>query len=163
MLSWGYRVFGKIIMTMKQTEPGTEERRFRTQDMVDKWLEERQDMLVMYCQLAGLKSFSPERSETQLLRSFCQVLVDYMAFGHFEIYERITSGEERRGQVLRVAEEVYPRIAEVTEFAVAFNDKYDTSDHEQSLDRLDEDLSKLGEELASRVELEDRLIASLTQ
>ncbi len=150
-------------MTTKQVGVGGEERRTSTTNMVDKWLAERQDMLVMYCQLAGTAPFTPEHSEKQLLRTFCQVLVDYMAFGHFEIYERITSGGERRGEVLRVAEEVYPRIAEVTEFAVAFNDKYDISDHEQSMDKLDSDLSVLGEELASRIELEDRLIASLTR
>ncbi len=150
-------------MTTKRAGSGAEERRTSTYEMVDKWLAERQDMLVMYCQLAGTAPFTPDKSEKQQLRTFCQVLVDYMAFGHFEIYERITSGDERRGEVLRVAEEVYPRIAEVTEFAVAFNDKYDTSDHEQALDKLDKDLSVLGEELASRIELEDRLITSLTQ
>jgi len=154
---------GINIMTAKQAGSGVDDRRIRTHGMVDKWLAERQDMLVMYCQLAGTEPFTPEKPEKKLLRNFCQVLVDYMAFGHFEIYERITSGDERRGEVLRVAEEVFPRISEVTEFAVAFNDKYDISDHEQSLDRLDKDLSILGEELASRIELEDRLIASLTQ
>jgi regulator of sigma D len=129
--------------------------------MVDKWLAERQEMLVMFCQLAGLESYNPDRPEKVLLRDFCQVLVDYMAFGHFEIYGRITKGEERRANVVAVAEAAYPRISEVTEFAVAFNDKYDTSDHEQSLDHLHDDLSKLGEELASRVELEDQLVAAL--
>ena len=42
------------------------------------------------------------------------MLVDYSAFGHFEIYERIVAGRERRGQVVEIAREVYPRIAEAS-------------------------------------------------
>ena len=137
------------------------ERREKTQQMVDKWLVERQELFVKYGQLIGLESFNPNRPEKVLLRDFCQLLIDYMAFGHFEVYDRISSGKERRSNVLKVAEVVYPRISQVTEFAVAFNDKYDTSDHDQPLDHLDQDLSKLGEELASRVEMEDRLVAAM--
>jgi len=88
-------------------------------------------------------------------------MVDYIAFGHFEVYNRISQGDERRAQVLQIAEEVYPRIAEVAEVSVAFNDKYDTKEHEQPLDQLDEDLSVLGAELASRIELEDQVVKAL--
>ena len=137
------------------------ERRMRTRNMVDKWLVERQEMLVLYCQVAGLEPYTPDKPSKQLLRSFCQVLVDYIAFGHFEVYDRISRGEERRNQVLKIAEEIYPRVAEVTELAVAFNDKYDSEDHEQELGELDKDLSRLGSELASRIELEDQVVNAL--
>ncbi|WP_260291996.1 sigma D regulator [Sedimenticola hydrogenitrophicus] len=140
---------------------GGHERRIRTKDMVEKWLDERQQMLVLYCQLAGIDSFSPDKPEKQLLRDFCQLLIDYVAFGHFEVFDRITSGEERRGEVVRVADAAYAKIAEVTELVVAFNDKYDLSDHRQPLDNLTKDLSILGEDLASRIELEDRLVKAL--
>ncbi|MDF1527613.1 MAG: Rsd/AlgQ family anti-sigma factor [Sedimenticola sp.] len=138
-----------------------EERRARTKNMVDKWLAERQQMLVLYCKLAGVESFDPDKPEKQLLRDFCQLMVDYVAFGHFEVYDRITSGEERRGEVIKVAEAAYPRISEVTESVVSFNDKYDLADHEQSLEDLATDLSILGEELAGRIELEDKLVKAL--
>jgi regulator of sigma D len=65
-------------------------------------------------------------------------------------------------QVVEVAREVYPRIAEATEVAVEFNDKYDASDHTLDLHELDSDLSRLGEELAVRIEMEDRIIQALT-
>ena len=140
---------------------GGSERRKRTRDMVDKWLVERQEMLVLYCQVAGLEPYTPDKPSKQLLRSFCQVLVDYIAFGHFEVYDRISRGEERRNQVLKIAKEIYPKVAEVTELAVAFNDKYDSTDHEQELSELDDDLSRLGSELASRIELEDQVVNAL--
>lgn len=142
------------------TEPQNE-RRSGTRDMVDKLLVERQEVLVMFCRLAGLEPLSSEE-QGDILQRFCEVLVDYSAFGHFEIYERIIDGSERRGRVVEVAREVYPRIAEASEVAVEFNDKYDSSDHSLDLERLDSDLSKLGEELAVRIEMEDRIVDALT-
>ncbi len=138
-----------------------QERRVRTREMVEKWLQERQEMLVLYCQLAGLDPYTPDKPNKQLLKDFCQVLVDYVAFGHFEVYERISRGEERRLQVKRVAEEVYPRIAATTDTVVAFNDKYDSAGGEQMLEHLDDDLSRLGAELATRIEAEDMVVEAL--
>ncbi|MCB1758280.1 MAG: Rsd/AlgQ family anti-sigma factor [Gammaproteobacteria bacterium] len=146
---------------MSTEQVKTPDRRMQTRQMVDKWLRERQQMLVLYCQLAGLEPYTPDCSSKDLLRQFCQVMVDYIAFGHFEVYNRIGQGEERRADVLKVAEEVYPKIAQVAEISVAFNDKYDTQGSDGHLDELDEDLSSLGAELANRIELEDRVVQAL--
>ena len=147
---------------MTITEAGTTERREGTHEMVRKLLNERQEMLAMFCRVAGLEPFSDSKPSVDVLQEFCQVLVDYSAFGHFEIYERIVAGRERRAQVVEVAREVYPRIAEASEVAVEFNDKYDASDHTLDLNQLEHDLGKLGEELAIRIEMEDRIIQALT-
>lgn len=141
---------------------GAGERRAGTQDIVDKLLAERQEVLVMFCRVAGLEPYVAEASTKELLQDFCQLLVDYSAFGHFEIYQRIVNGDERREQVIKVAEEVYDKIAEASEVAVAFNDRYDAADHKLDLAHLGEDLSVLGEELAVRIEVEDRIISALT-
>jgi len=137
------------------------ERRLGTQDLVEKLLAERREMLVLFCRVAGLEPYTAERPTIDLLQEFCQVLVDYSAFGHFEIYQRIASGHERREQVIAVAEQVYPRIAEASETAVDFNDKYDAGDHAVVLADLPHDLSVLGEELAMRVEAEDLIVSAL--
>lgn len=147
---------------MTMTEQQKTDRRGRTQEMVRKLLSERQEMLSMFCRVAGLQPYSEPAPGADLLQEFCQVLVDYSAFGHFEIYERIVAGRERRVQVVTVAREVYPRIAEASEVAVEFNDKYDASNHRLDLHQLDRDLCKLGEELAVRIEMEDRIIQALT-
>lgn len=147
---------------MTMSEPTKNERRGRTHEMVRKLLDERQEMLMMFCRVAGLEPFKGAQPSADVLQEFCQVLVDYSAFGHFEIYERIVAGRERRAQVVAVARDVYPRIAEASEVAVEFNDKYDASDHMLDLKELDRDLSKLGEELAVRIEMEDRIIHALT-
>ncbi len=143
-----------------QTEVRTE-RRVRTQEMINKLLEERQEMLVLFCQVASLEPYTQSNPVKPKLQEFCQVLVDYIAFGHFEVYERIAQGKERRARVVQVAEKIYPKLAEATEVAVAFNDKYDTSEIDPLLENLPKDLSTLGEELAARIELEDRLVGAM--
>lgn len=147
---------------MNESQAHKTDRRERTHELVRKLLRERQEMLTMFCRVAGLEPFTDKKPSVNVLQEFCQVLVDYSAFGHFEIYERIVSGRERRARVVEVAREVYPRIAEASEVAVEFNDKYDASDHSLDLHELDQDLSRLGEELAVRIEMEDRIVQALT-
>ena len=146
---------------MSSRDERTRERRTNTQDLIDKLMKERQEMLVLFCQVAGLEPYRRSDSLDNLLQSFCQVLIDYTAFGHFEVFGRISEGNERRTGVVRVAEEIYPDFVLASEAAVAFNDKYDLSDHVLELDHLPEDLSRLGEELAVRIELEDQLLSSM--
>ena len=78
-----------------------------------------------------------------------------------ELYARVAEGKERRAEVLRIAKESYPRIAEITQRAVDFNDKYDRSEDDPASGALEADLSRLGEELAVRFELEDQLFRAL--
>ena len=98
---------------------------------------------------------SPSAGE---LEEFDQVLVDYIAAGHFGLYERIAEGKERRKAVSNLAIEIYPRIKQTTEIALAFDEKYNSENDQQDLSKLQGDLSHLGEELATRIELEDQLI-----
>ena len=143
----------------------TKDRRGRIEQTIDSLLSERQQVLVVYGQLIGLdKETAPSNEnkyDAQLLRAFCQVLVDYIALGHFEVYQRIIEGDERRQVVLDTAKEVYPAIAESTDLLVDFNDKYD--DYEAGSDQqgLLQDLSALGEVLAIRTELEDKILIAL--
>jgi regulator of sigma D len=142
------------------TTPPSGDRRARTRAVVDKLLAERSEMLVLYSRMAGLAPYGEGHRSDELQRRFCQLLVDYVAAGHFGLYQRITNGTERRQEVARVAERVYPRISETTEAAVAYSDKYEGKPFEPS-EGLKADLSHLGEEIAARIELEDELIAAL--
>lgn len=136
------------------------DRRSRSREMVEKLVAERTEMLALYCKVAGLEPYH-ENKPVKALKEFCQVIVDYVAAGHFALYERIIEGKERRKQLFKLAEELYPQIAEVSESVVSFSDKYDSEESEQELDTLSSDLSRLGEQIANRIELEDRLISRL--
>jgi regulator of sigma D len=128
---------------------------------VDKLLVERGQMLILFCRTAGLEPYRSSGPVQAVLQQFCQVLVDYIAAGHFALYGRILDGSERRQELLRLAEKLYPRISETTDVAVDFNDKYDCGDDCDIPESLADDLSRLGEQLALRIELEDQLIGAL--
>jgi regulator of sigma D len=153
-----------------KTDAKTERRR-GSQDMASKLIAERTEMLATYCRLAGVDPFNADKPVQKpadkpvqkLLQEFCQILVDYVAAGHFALYERIVEGKERRRTVSDLAAEIYPRIAKTTDVALDFNDKYDCEDHCTALDSLSADLSRLGEELAVRIDLEDRLLALISE
>ena len=152
--------------TLKTETPG--DRRERSRDHIAKMVAERTEMFAIFCRLAGVDPYASDagshksnKSVQKLLQEFCQILVDYIAAGHFALYERIADGTERRGSVLALAEKHYARIAETAEAALVFNDKYDCGDHCEDLNDLHEDLDRLGKELAERIELEDKLIDAL--
>jgi len=143
------------------------ERRERLHNTIESLVKLRQEVVVSYCELAGVSSFAARdveehEVEADQLRRFCQIMVDYTAMGHFEVYQRIIEGKERRRAVKDVAAKVYPAIAETTDFLVDFNDKYDAFDGTgQEVSLLSSDLSKLGEVIAVRGELEDQLLSAL--
>ncbi len=132
-----------------------------TRDLIHKLQDERQDMLVLFCRVAGLDPFQSNDPLNQNLRAFCQKMIDYIAAGHFAIYDRLTSGGERRKNVLAIAARVYSSIEDTTDIAVAFNDKYDEHDHDLNFTNLQNDLAMLGEALSNRADYEDQLIDSL--
>ena len=111
----------------------------------------------MYCNFAELKPFSANDAVKSLLTQFSQLLVDYVSLGHFGVYERVLSGNERRSRVLTVAKDIYPEFSATTDAAILFNDKYDNVEKMDVFEDLEEDLSALGVSLAKRSDLEDRL------
>ena len=138
-------------------------RRQRQSDTIQSLLTERQEVIVAMCNLAELESKDIEAEAVlEILKSFNQALVDYTALGHFEIYERIIDGKERREKVKRIANRVYPSISSTTEYFVDFNDKYDGADGQDSLVDLYKDLSSVGEAMAARIESEDQLLRELS-
>lgn len=130
-------------------------------DIIDRWLQERQDMLVQYCALSGL-SKTPDNASARedKLRRLCQIMVDYVSAGHFEVYDQLVrEGRDFEDQdALREAGELYDRIDATTEKVLDFNDKYLETD---DLTSLDKDLSNLGVILEARFTAEDRMIAVL--
>jgi len=138
----------------------TEKRNF-TRDQIHKLLDERQEMLVLFCQVAGLDPYQSDNPLDQNIKTFCQKMIDYIAAGHFAIYDRLMNGGERRKHVLEIAAKVYASIEDTTDIAVAFNDKYDEHDHSLDYTNLQNDLAMLGEAMSNRADYEDQLIDSL--
>jgi len=150
------------IAEIAQKVSAENDRRKRQSDTIKALISERQGVIVAMCDLAELESKDTTANTIlENLKSFSQALIDYTALGHFEIYERIIDGQERREKVKRIANRVYPSISSTTEHFVDFNDKYDGADNTESLVDLYKDLSSVGEAIAARIESEDKLLNEL--
>jgi regulator of sigma D len=131
-----------------------EERWARINQVIERWLVERQEMLVSFCAISDAEE-SAERE--QRLRCLCQLLVDYVSAGHFEIYDQLIQEgrtyQDRDG--LKQASDLFTIIDKTTEKALDFNDKYLETD---DLSALDTDLSALSDTLETRFTAEDQMI-----
>ena len=132
-----------------------------TRQLIEDMLTQRTRMLKLLCDLSQHDLRHADDTVRETLEDFLSVLVDYIAAGHFGLYERIAMGAERRTPVVETAREIYPRIADTTIAAVEFNERYGTADSPTLAARLAQDLSMLGEEVTTRIELEDRLIQAM--
>jgi regulator of sigma D len=127
--------------------------------MLQAWLRERREVLVKYTAIAAtLDRDAPVERVNEGIERLCQILVDYVSAGHFEVFLAL----QKEAEVFadgsgEVAGELIPNIGDTTEVILGFEEKYPTD----SLDDLDADLSLLGEMLETRFALEDRLIAIL--
>lgn len=127
-------------------------------DIIDRWLEERKQMLVNFCALSDAGLNTEEQGKT--LETMCEIMVDYVSAGHFEIYDQlIKEGRDFNNEDgLQTAGKLYRVIDGTTEQLLDFNDKYQATD---DLTSLAEDLSVLGEQLETRFEAEDQMIQVL--
>ena len=130
-------------------------------EIIDRWLEERRDMLVKYCELSEINNFDGTNDDHgRKLKCFCEVMVDYVSVGHFEVFEQL-AGEGKAfsdKEGLQQGAELMEKIQLSTEELLDFNDKYLATD---DLDTLATDLSAIGETLAQRFESEDKMIEVL--
>ena len=129
--------------------------------LIDRWLAERQQLILNYRQLRERPE--PSTQTGSELTAFCDILVDYVSAGHFEIYEQLLREaqdfDDQRG--IELAHRVYPRIETITLLAVGFNDQYGQSTRADDEAAMQTQLQQLGGMLHERFELEDCLIEVL--
>lgn len=130
----------------------------KTDQIIETWLKERQQLLILFYRLLKVHPFDDEHLENDVetLQDFCQILIDYVSAGHFEIFEKIAEANEitNNGGLNR---DILVNILRTTVTAMDFSSKYENS---MDYTTLKQDLSKLGEELAKRMDFEDELIGS---
>ncbi len=134
------------------------EHRLQTHKLAQELLEKRAQLWTLREQLVKLQPYRPDQELEPLIRRFCQELIDYISLEHFGIFHHILSGNGQDSKMAELAREIYSRMAETTGAALDFNDKCEAL----SAEALRRELAVLGDGLALRVELEDRLIAGMT-
>lgn len=129
--------------------------------IIDHWLEERQQLISVFVAIPGQEAGPALNSS---LSEFCDLLMDYLSSGHFEVYEQLLrEGSEFADGSLEQAQQLLPMIQTSTDKALDFNDSYGQlgSPTLRQLYQLSLDLSALGEILEERFALEDQLIEIL--
>jgi len=131
------------------------------EDLLTRWLKERREVLGKYTEIAvALDSGLSDENLQQRQKRLCELLVDYVSAGHFEVFhELIDEAESFADGGGALAGKLMPAIADTTEVIMAYEEKY--SGEQDRQEKLKRDLSALGEALESRFVLEDQLIAGL--
>lgn len=130
-------------------------------EIIDSWLEERQTLISQFVHLP--EHVINDELNTRV-QGFCQVLMDYLSSGHFEVYEQLLrEGSEFADGSLEEGQSLLPKIQVSTDIALDFNDDFSdfTNPTVQQVREFSERLSRLGEALEERFELEDEMIAVL--
>ncbi|RCV91823.1 sigma D regulator [Billgrantia montanilacus] len=132
--------------------------------LIDRWLDERRELLVSFIELKEACDTEIEAvSKTQIDR-FSELLMDYISAGHFEIYpqlrEEALAFEDQAA--LGIAAQLLERLEMSTELVLAFDADYSTPVRCQHfLPRLPAWLDRLAKGLTERFALEDQLISRL--
>lgn len=140
-----------------------EERWGGVSEIIDRWLHDRQQLLVLYCSVNGVEPMGEDnRTLAEKLRELCQRLVDYISTGHFGVYEQLISEAQELDDDtgLVVADVLLPQLEENTTRCLAFND---SCEQLSTLMQLQEAMSQIGETLEERFRLEDQMIERLHQ
>lgn len=138
----------------------------RIEALVQHWLEERRRLIYLLCAIHGIRGLTFEGVPVHhRVQKFCQVLMDYISAGHFEVYRALV--REARGSHRENPElmrKILEQLEDSTDEALAFNEDFDSPEHCQAmLHLLPARLSQLLEKLEERFALEDQLIVSIHQ
>ncbi|MCX2977863.1 sigma D regulator [Candidatus Marimicrobium litorale] len=131
------------------------------ESLLTRWLQERRALLGKYTEIVvTLDGSATDEAFMSRQSKLCELLVDYISAGHFEVFHELINEAEQFGDgSCAIAEKIMPAIGDTTEVILAYEEKY-ANDGEQR-EKLRRDLAALGEMLESRFQLEDQLIAGL--
>ncbi|GAM65231.1 regulator of sigma D [Vibrio ishigakensis] len=137
-------------------------------DVIDHWLEKRQALLVEYVKLASLQPAASSNVATlptkEELQKFSQHLVDYISEGHFKIYDMVMEKWAATGfQTTEEISQTYAKIVLTTEPLLNFTDQYANIPVDDEIETFEQDMSKIGEVLELRFEVEDKLIQLIAE
>ncbi len=125
------------------------------------WLDERQRLIELWHQ--AVTGALEDKLNHRQVEALCQVLMDYISAGHFEIYEKLLDEAKAFNDgLLSLAETLYEQINYSTEHALRFNELYaGRKNYYLRKRKLPIEIAKLGETLEERFQAEDQLVKFL--
>jgi len=127
-------------------------------DIIVAWLIERQALLT---QFVALPQMSVAEDVVQELHHFCEAMVDYSSRGHFNVYEQLlTHIATHSVKHVATTNALLGNIHDTTDKIIIFDDEYGAVEKLsiQDIGHFSGRLSRLGEVLTERFNLEDELM-----
>lgn len=132
------------------------------QTAVNQWLDSRHQLLIRLCGIISVRPSSALTTRYALdFQQFSQLLIDYTASGHFDIYERLLTqakAQHNLDGLNAFLKQHYSVISASSEYIVHFNDNFVDNHNPRGMTRA---LSRLSEALEARFEAEDAMLELL--
>lgn len=123
---------------------------------INHWLTERQALIVAFNAVCTLKPYKLAAIVNEPLATLNCLLIDYVSAGQFEILETIFEAATHSPKKVPFSNQIMVAWLTTTNQVLDFGEKYSANNY--SLMALEEDMNRLGRQLADRLEIEDRLI-----
>ncbi|GAB2790738.1 sigma D regulator [Halomonas shantousis] len=133
-------------------------------ELIDRWLEERREMLVAFMDLREACDAELDTVPKVRIDRFSELLMDYISAGHFEIYPQLREEANtfQDAEALILADKLLQRLDMSTQLVLEFDKDYSSPIRcQQHLSRLPAWLDRLSKGLTERFALEDQLIGRL--
>lgn len=138
-----------------------EERRLQSRRIIESLIDSRTETLSQYKEVMNCQPFEMNDTLQEVLEDFCESMVDYTAKAHFNLYNYLDEKKERRASVLKIADNVYPKLVDNTQKILDFHDQYSSDVAHLDCDKLEGCLNSIGELLADRINLEDNVVNAI--
>ena len=137
----------------------------RIETLVQAWLDERQQLIVLLCTLQGVRGLSSREPQHKQLQQFCELLMDYISAGYFEVYrELVNEARHFHRENPALTHHILRQLDSSTDEALAFNADFENPGTCAELKaQLPQRISLLMQTLEERFALEDQLILSIHQ
>jgi len=121
-------------------------------------LESRNSALSLYKQVMSYQPFDENQLLREVLEDFCEQLVDYSGKVHFALLNNIEENFADKPEILAIANDISRVLVDNTQKILDFQDAYNADVEKTNIDQLSTKLGQVGEIIANRITIEDRLI-----
>lgn len=127
----------------------------KTTHMIHSWLRTRHAVMVLLAELSARQPFNNQQACQDLVRDFCQQLIDYVSWGQFGIFEVIAAANAQFPErQCAFNQKVMTELLKTTMEALDFAENYGSGVTGPAFTYA---LNQLAEDLATRLDIEDRL------
>ncbi|MFK5985444.1 MAG: Rsd/AlgQ family anti-sigma factor [Pseudomonadota bacterium] len=124
-------------------------------------LKSRDNTLSLYKQVMSYQPFAENPLLREVLEDLCEQLVDYSGKVHFALLNNIEGNFAEKPEILDIANNISRLLVENTQKILDFQDAYNGDVETTDIEQLTNKLSQVGEIIANRITLEDKLIDAI--